>query len=243
MAKKTTKRGFRCIYDDNTSLHVRQVAPRRFHYIEVIDMDDACGRDNEGQPCYVGSLSEVDLNQVSSDQLRQARKSCGWEDMPETDEANAEACNSYGNKAPLHEVSTGSRDRAFRECRQESYRLDDDEAYARALDRPVNKIGSTAREFARGDLDSALARGLLANNPDARIMMKMHGVDPDEARLHLLAQDDRLAFVRGYMAGEQDQPKEDDSQGELAEAYLAGHDLGLCVRAGEITRPEWIGIK
>jgi hypothetical protein len=38
---------------------VRQVTPHRFHYIEVIDMDDACGRDNKGHPRYVGSLSEV----------------------------------------------------------------------------------------------------------------------------------------------------------------------------------------
>ena len=78
---------------------------------------------------------------------------------------------------------------------------------------------------------------------DARIMAKMRGIDPDEARLRLLAQDDRLAFVFGYMAGEAGQAKEDDSQGELAEAYLAGYGLGLRVHAGEITRPEWIGIK
>jgi hypothetical protein len=163
--------------------------------------------------------------------------------MLDTDEANAEACNSYGNKAPLHEVSTGSRDKAFRECRAESYRLDDDALYAEALDRPVNALGSTAREYAKGDFDSALARGLLANNPNARIMAKMQGVDPDEARLRLLAQDDRLAFLLGYMAGEAGRSKDDDSQDELAEAYLVGHGLGSRVHAGEIKRPDWLGLK
>ena len=163
--------------------------------------------------------------------------------MLDTDEANAEACNSYGNKAPLHEVSTGSRDKAFRECRAESYRLDDDALYAEALDRPVNALGSTAREYAKGDFDSALARGLLANNPNARIMAKMQGVDPDEARLRLLAQDDRLAFLFGYMAGEAGRAKDDDSQDELAEAYLAGYGLGARVHTGEIKRPDWLGLK
>jgi hypothetical protein len=244
MAKQTTKHGFRCIYDDSTALYVRQVEPRRFHYLEVIDMNDACGQDNEGHPRYVGSLSEVDLDQVSPEQLREALKSCGWDGMPETDEANAEACNSYGNRAPLHGVSTDSRDKAFRECRKESYRLDDSEAYAEALDRPVNAIGSTAREYARGDLNSALTRGLLANNPNARIMTKMYGVDPDEARLRLLNSDDRLAFVMGYMNGEAGRAKPDVSEGdELAEAYVAAYAFGLRVHAGEITRPEWIGIK
>jgi hypothetical protein len=243
MAKKITKHGFRCIYDDSTALYVRQVTTRRFHYIEVIDMDDACGRANEGHSRYAGSLSEVNLNQVSPEQLREAREARGWDAMPDTDEASAEACNSHGNKAPLHEVSTGSRDKAFRACRKESYRLDDDTLYAEALDRPVNALGSTAREYARGDFDSALARGLLANNPNACIMAKMHGIDPDEARLRLLAQDDRLAFVFGYIAGEAGRLKEDDSQDELADAYLAGHGLGLRVHAGEIKRPDWLGLK
>ncbi len=41
------------------------------------------------------------------------------------------------------------------------------------MDRPVNKIGSTAREYARGDTNSALMRGLAKDDKTSEIIAVM----------------------------------------------------------------------
>jgi hypothetical protein len=65
--------------EDTNALYSREVEPKRFHFIEVLDMDDACGRDNEGQPPFVVELSEVDLDALSEKTIEGAKRSCGWE--------------------------------------------------------------------------------------------------------------------------------------------------------------------
>ena len=236
-----TKKGFQALLDDTDALYVRDLGDRRFHFIAVTDMDDACGRDNEGRPRYVAELSEVELSALSASTIKSALDCCG-DDGTLGDLQIAEACHSYGTKAPLHSISLGSRTRAFAQCRAESYRLTRDaNAYQAAMDRPVNRLGSTAREFMRGDLNAALARGLIAGNPSARIMVETRGLDPDETRRRVLAQDDPLAFLMGYMTGsrngEKDDPGEDDT---LAPAYLAGYEWGTLVFRGKAVCPEWI---
>ena len=66
----------------------------------------------------------------------------------------------------------------MRQAKAESRRLSaSPEAYEQAMDRPVNKLGSTAREYAAGDILSATLRGLDSGDPDARfraeLMLKM----------------------------------------------------------------------
>jgi hypothetical protein len=70
------------------------------------------------------------------------------------------ACISYGLGAPLYFAKRmNNAVRVRREAQLEAERLmKDDEACEAALDRPVNAIGSTAREFGTGDIDKALAR-------------------------------------------------------------------------------------
>lgn len=174
-------RGFRFLTGDANWLDYggvwsRQVSESRFHFIRLDNMDEACGRDSEGHPRYSIDLSEVDLGEISGRHLRDALESCGADigvPIPVCD--MAEACRSYGLAAPLHSVSTNNAYKGIAECRRESYRLTrDQDAYEEAMGRPVNKIGSTAREFGRGDLQSALVRGIEAGNQDAVIMGKMY---------------------------------------------------------------------
>jgi hypothetical protein len=73
----------------------------------------------------------------------------------------AEACVSYGAAQPLESFSGNahaSRVRADARRYAETCMKDADLLKQR-LARPVNKIGSTAEEYGRGDLDSALLRG------------------------------------------------------------------------------------
>ncbi len=162
---------------------VRKVGDRRFHFIRLENMDDACGSDNEGRETYVVELSEVDLDAIPGETKDSAVKSCGWGDADRPDfcttEMIAGACFEYGARAPLHSVSTNNAHQGIRECRKESYHLTNDASwYHAAMNRPVNKIGSTAREYMTGDITSAIVRG--ANSDDvgeqvvSKIMAKMY---------------------------------------------------------------------
>lgn len=178
----STSRGFRFFAGDGNWLDyggvwARPVAPMRFHFIELVNMDEACGSDNDGQPTYSVTLSEVDLNSLLSG-ITDALHSCGIE-LPLKESISpdqvADCCRSYGLAAPLHEANTNNARRGIAECRAESYRLTRDaEAYEAAMNRPVNRIGSTAREFGRGDIQSAIVRGIDAGNPDATLVGKMY---------------------------------------------------------------------
>lgn len=170
----------------------RKVGPRRWHFIQLTNMDDACGRDNEGRPTYVIELSEVDLNGISAATQESAWRSCdGDSQMPEgststvehaadgefyrRDEVAADCCFNYGARAPLHSEETNNAHAGFRACRAESYSLTRDaDAYRAAMERPVNRLGSTAAEYMAGDIQSALIRGMDAGDPSARIVGKMY---------------------------------------------------------------------
>lgn len=149
---------------------------RRYHFIRLDNMDEACGRDNEGQPTYRVQLSEVDMDEISDDQINDAMRSYGNDDSSGlTDAECAGLVFEYGISSPLHSESTYNAYKGIAACRKESYRLSRDaEAYEEAMERPVNRLGSTAREFGRGDLNSALIRGLEAGDKSARIIGKMY---------------------------------------------------------------------
>lgn len=165
-------------YLDYGGVWERRVGETRFHFIELVNMDEACGRDNEGSPTYHVSLTEVDIAGIGPDQIADAMRCCGTEppfDGAIAMEEIADACRAYGIAAPLHDVSTNNAAKGIAECKRESYSLSKNpEAYEAAMNRPVNRIGSTAREFGRGDIQSAILRGINAGNPDATIMGKMY---------------------------------------------------------------------
>lgn len=222
-------------------LECRKVGARAYQFLRIMDMDATCGRDNEGHDKFAVDLSLVDLGSLSAKQIDDAYRSCGWEmpeDMaPEARElATAEMCFQYGNRAPLFDSSGGSWHKLRREARSEAKSYLDTDTLADALDRPVNALGSTASEYMRGDLDSAIGRGVLAGSPTARLVAKIHGVPEnviDDARPA-----DWLPYFLGYQDGQMGEEKRTDD--DLAPEYHLGFDRGVNVAAGRAPAPGWI---
>ncbi len=166
---------------DHGGTWIRKVGDRRYHFICLTNMDEAVGSDNEGRPKYVVELSEVDLEQISSKVQVSAWHSCDGDSMAGDDEISSErgdqliasCCFDYGAKAPLHSVDTDSAHKGIRECKAESKRLDDAHERGLAMTKPVNAIGSTAKEYMTGDLDSAISRGVADGSKEALLMAKI----------------------------------------------------------------------
>lgn len=157
----------------------RMSAPRTFQFVELTNMDEACGRDNEGQPRYTVELALVDLNAIPAKELESARESYGWEGAAD-DAALAEMAYQYGLRAPLGSWSGNSAGKLLRTAKSEARALLDSDRLADQLDKPVNAIGSTASEYMRGDINAAMARGIEAGDQSARIMGKMHRLSDAE---------------------------------------------------------------
>lgn len=168
------------------------------YVVEFTNMYDACGEDEckrDGQAQYVAEAKRVALRDLHPNDLRKACDCVGLRYSPQeivNDTGDvvanrsdllhmwpivlAEACVSFGYYEPLETFQGNThaarlRAQARRAC--ESY-MKDAAALEVARNRPVNKIGSTAAEYGRGDLDSALERGPfdVAKN----VMRKMHGL-------------------------------------------------------------------
>jgi hypothetical protein len=217
-------------------MDVRHAGESRFQFVEIIDMNACCGRDNEGHSKYAAELSLVDLAEISPKERASAFRSCGWEGIPDDPAALAEVCYSYGLKAPLWQDSGNNWRKLLAEARREANGFLSEDALAEAMERPVNKLGSTAAEFMRGDLFSAMERGVYAGDTGARIMAKMHGVDQwiiDDARPA-----DFLPYVMGYMAATNGSERE--TCDDLAPEYNLGYDRGERVRKGDAPAPGWI---
>jgi|KBSSwiStaDraftv2_1062776.scaffolds.fasta_scaffold00198_68 hypothetical protein len=216
----------------------RCIGARKFQFVELINMDDACGRDNEGQPKYVVELRLVALNELSPDNIQSALKCCGQEHIENpSDEVIAECCNSYGCHAPLDSWSGGNARKLLRAAYKLANELRDEDKLNDRLDnRPVNKIGSTAREFMTGDITSAMQRGVESGDPSARIMAKMYGVPQDT--IDNVRPADWLPYVFGYMAALNGGTKATDP--DTSPEYFRGFERGLNVKAGKAPAPAWI---
>lgn len=231
-------RGWREMWEDSDDgLFIRQVAPGAFFFIEWLDMDAHTGRDNEGRPRYVVSLEYVDIARISEHKIRDAIGSCGWQNMDEANpEAIAEACRSYGLKAPLWDVSTSNRTRGIREAKAEAASLLRGGLDA-AMGRRVNQIGSTADEFMRGDLDAAMNRAMNRLSYTPRAGWAPGGAAPqfdDDGQ-----PTDWLPYLMGYYEGLRGTPLEADVD-DYTQTYLDGHARGLAVRKGKARPPKWI---
>lgn len=225
---------------------IRHVTGRSFHRITVIDMDDAVGEEeNKGHPRFVVELAEVDLDAISDEERERALESVGASDEELTDLGLAEALISYGLKAPLGDWSGNGEKTLVNKAKRESRRLEEDEdAHEAALDKPVNRIGSTAREFMVGDLDSAMARGLSKGDDTARLMAKISHPIPEplccQVQLGAIPSDDPIAFMAGFMDGFQGSKLPNPGEDSLADAYLKGRDFGGEVRMGKRPIPGWV---
>jgi hypothetical protein len=253
---------FKKTKDHDEQQWCRCLEGQRFHFIDVTDMDEACGKDNEGQPRYVVELCEVDLDTMPDKLIKQSLDSCGWEDMLNEPPVIADALRSYGRRAPLHSVTTNNVGKGVAECRKESYQLcAQPGALEERLSKPANQLGSTAREFMFGDIHSAMARGVRAGDKGAELMAKMYGATEENiaavasspapsgavaAKISLYNSDlgklsggDPLAYTTGFMRGvslgSMDGPRD-----KLARAYKDGFKHGVSVRLGHEQTPDWI---
>jgi len=225
---------FRRLYEDNPGgKYARRVGHERWQTIEWTDMDDACGRDNEGEPRYVVELSEIDLLATSDVQRQSALDCCGI-DLPaaQHEQVLVEALHDYGARAPLDSWSGNNLRRLLRAARKRAAEIeaDADERDA-VLSRPVNRLGSTAREFAQGDFRSAIDRA-------ARAESAAISVD-----LHTVPSDDPLAFCVGLTRGLSGHGLEIDDRRDLAPEYVRGYQFGVDVRAGRIAAPSWVRLE
>lgn len=154
----------------------RCVGARTYQFIELTNMDEACGRDNEGRPTYVVELSLVDLNAIPEDSQTSALECCGQEDETLEDAWLAVCCYEYGCKAPLESWEGNGFSKLLRAARSEAHKLARDASeLADRMERKVNRLGSTAAEYMAGDITSAMLRGVAEGNPEAELMLKLHG--------------------------------------------------------------------
>lgn len=161
----------------------RRTHDRVWQVIELTNMDDACGHDNEGHDTYVVELSLVDLDAIPIAHQERAWECCGYE-LPTTGsdheidntlrtEMTAIACYEYGCKAPLESWSGNGYTKLLRLARSAAKQLLDEASLQERMTRTVNKIGSTAREYMTGDLSSAILRGVSEGDPTAELMLKL----------------------------------------------------------------------
>ena len=202
LPKWALKNGWKIQYEDSPGgVYMRHLDTLRYLFAEVTDMDDACGRDNIGHDRFIWETCLVDLVEIPPVELGQAiRSGIGFEGIQEMqDRAEsreegirlrmalmAEACHSYGIKAPLDQGSVDgdhfdwARSRAMRAG---DAAVETERTLNKRLNRVVNKIGSTGRDVLRGDLMAGLRRsakeiaeGKREPTQEEQIMMKMHSV-------------------------------------------------------------------
>jgi len=156
-------------------MFIRHVSGSRWHVVRLTNMDDACGRDNDGYPKYVVELDEVDLDIINRDSVASYTSLYDWFDGEPTEPAWVEAAVSYGQLAPLDSVTTNNGWKGIYDMKRESKRLGrDEEAYEDRMSRPVNGIGQSAREFQQGDMVAALERGVAAGDDTCKLVTKIY---------------------------------------------------------------------
>lgn len=235
------------LYDDYDYLCAIRLREKAFLFVEITDMDYACGKDNEGHPTYVGEVALVDLNAISKEIKASAVQSCGSYDIDfdKNDLAMAECCFRYGCKAPLDSDSSNGKTGLLRRMKKFARHYTSEEGardLTAALKRPVNRIGSTAAEFMVGDTDSAVSRSVARGEHTGRLIAKMYGISQDKIDAASDARpSDWMPYVTGYMDGASGASKRGDS--DLAPEYHSGYDRGAAVLQGLAVAPAWLNLK
>lgn len=176
MAKQWIDIGSDVNWTDYGGRWARKVAPGRYLVIRF----ENCAEWGDGASGYHVSLDEVDVGSANDETIERARSYVGadeyeantGEPLPEI--GLVEALHSYGAKAPLWQESGTNAHKLMRAAKHEARTLASDAAeYEARMSRPVNKIGSTAREYQAGDTRSAILRGLEAGDPTADLMARL----------------------------------------------------------------------
>lgn len=146
-----------------------------FDYWLVIDftnMDDACGRDNEGQAKYHCSVECVAPSQVPAGEMEKVIESCGWEGMMDSPLALVECCSSYGTHAVLWQSSGNNAWKLLRAAKREAG-LIAGLTFGFAMDRPVNRVGTTGWEAITGDITAGIRRAVASGTTAGSVLGKM----------------------------------------------------------------------
>ena len=250
---------FKITYDDVNTKMLRHIEGRRYHGIEVTDMIDACGENEVSKENkWAVDLKEIDLDLLTDKQINEVLRFIGQDTNPDprmNDEWMVDSCADYGCAAPLFQGQGNNRGKLIAQAKRESRELDDPIKHEAAMDRPVNAIGSTAREFGQGDFQSAMIRGAMQGKPEAKLMLRIYGANDEQINalqgqalqqapvnqiaINKIPSDDPLAYMMGFMDGQNNREKPMPTD-ELAPAYLEGYRHGVSVRLGEAEKPTWI---
>lgn len=143
--------------------------------IDFVNMEEACGRDNEGQPRYHVALNIVSPSEAGSE-LAKAFECCNTPEEYQSDEmAQVEALSSYGVYAVTWQQAGNNVAKLMRAARQEA-KIQAGITFGFAMDRAVNRIGTTGWEALRGDLNAGMARTIASGSTEGKILAKMHGI-------------------------------------------------------------------
>jgi len=218
----------------------KQAGQRKFIFIRFENTEDWDGEDWKTKVGYHyhAEVRFVDLDTIPEKELASVRRSM---DISENEEDAwvAFGCQEYGLYARLDAFEGNDGHRLLREAKRTAneYLTDEDEL-ENALDKPVNALGSTAREMMAGDIYSAMGRGVLMGNTNACIMAKMSGV-PDDV-IESAWPEDWLPFFCGYTDAIDGRARESEKQTEISPEYDLGYERGLNVKAGTAKAPTWI---
>lgn len=144
-----------------------------FLVLELLNMDDACGRDNEGQPKYHVCVAAVSPHEAGEPNVEKALE--GYGDFDVDDVMKVEALHTYGISAPVYQKAGNNALKLMKEARKEA-QFRGGMLFGFSLDKSVNKIGTTGWEALRGDMDSALRRTIASGTIEGNILKKIHGL-------------------------------------------------------------------
>jgi hypothetical protein len=177
-----------------------------WYVIQFDNLFDAMGeRDlkESGLGQYECRVKRIDLAEVPAKELKSAIESCGWEDMEAQvgELARVECCIHYGIGAPLwSDIRDNYPTRLRADARRAAEEfIRDSGALDAALDRPVNALGSTARDFGKGDIDAGLRRHIAGPTfglEQKDLVAKMYGIEPHCVQFGTLQPDGTLTDQR-----------------------------------------------
>lgn len=143
--------------------------------MELTNMDEACGRDNKGQPKYYVCVSAVSPQEAGEEGRAKALDSFGAEEDEVCQEMLVEALHSYGISSPVWQGNGNNSKLLMREAKRQAQQCGV-ERFAESMGKTVNLIGSTGMEFLRGDITGGLARTIASGTPERALLGKLYGV-------------------------------------------------------------------
>jgi hypothetical protein len=160
-----------------------RAGPLEFHFIELMNWEDQVGTREAEEVGYTYNvtLKIVHLDELSDQQVVSAIRGMGCEEVLQELETKKDTVGklrliagcaaAYGTFCRGFDENGNNYRELIAEAKRASLSWAGDDSI---LDRPVNRIGQTGRELMKGDLASALHRGMTAGDMEASIMAQMY---------------------------------------------------------------------